>query len=268
MLFCLQIMERGDSVRDGVSDAVSRWKRGYRFDGEAAAWRCMFCKEAFAAGEIFPVEDRFFDAEAAARLHVEREHVSAFDAMLRLGKKVTGLTDAQAAMMACFYRRMTDAEISAHAGVAASTVRYQRHALREKARQARVFLAMAQLMEESMARGDSAREAGDPLIDIHPGATMVDDRYATTEAEAEAILRGAFSSMEPMRLRALPPKEKKKLVVLRAIADRFEQGVRYSGRQVDEVLSSIHDDRATLRRYLIEYGFMDRTTDGREYWRI
>ena len=242
------------------------WKQGYRYDPDAESYRCLFCAAQYESGEIFAVDGRLFDARKRMELHISGKHGSSFDAMLAQGKKVTGLTTAQQKMMSGFFKRIPDKEIAAATETSPSTVRYQRHALREKARQARVFLALSELMEESLARRDA--EPTEPMVDIHPGATMVDDRYNTTEEEARRILEASFLSLVPMKLRALPPKEKKKLVVLRAIADRFERGVRYSGKDVDELLSSIHEDRASLRRYLIEYGFMDRTRDGREYWRI
>lgn len=49
------------------------------------------------------------------------------------------------------------------------------------------------------------------------------------------------------------------------MAQRFEPGERYTERQVNAELSSLYDDTATLRRYLVDEGFLDRA-DG-EYWR-
>ena len=34
----------------------------------------------------------------------------------------------------------------------------------------------------------------------------------------------------------------------------------------NSVLKLIYEDYATIRRYLIEYGFMERTNDCKEYW--
>jgi len=34
---------------------------------------------------------------------------------------------------------------------------------------------------------------------------------------------------------------------------------------VNEIIKSLIDDYVTVRRYLIEYGFMDRNKDGSEY---
>ena len=73
--------------------------------------------------------------------------------------------------------------------------------------------------------------------------------------------------MQPLRLKTFPPKEKKKVVILRTIAKEFEEGIRYSEVQVNEILKDIYPDYVTLRRYLIEYGYLERTRDGSAYWK-
>lgn len=50
------------------------------------------------------------------------------------------------------------------------------------------------------------------------------------------------------------------------IIEEFQAGRRYTEAQVNEALAEIYTDYVTLRRYLIEYGFMDRTKDGAVYW--
>lgn len=103
-------------------------------------------------------------------------------------------------------------------------------------------------------------------MQIHDSAKMIDDRYVITEEEKQHILQTAFSSLEPLRLKALSPKEKKKVVILSKIAEQFEDGKQYSEKEVNQVLSGIHEDYVTLRRYLIEYGFLGRLKDGSKYW--
>ena len=43
--------------------------------------------------------------------------------------------------------------------------------------------------------------------------------------------------------------------------------MRYSEKKVNEILLRYSDDTATLRRCLVEFGFMDRAGGGRDYWR-
>jgi len=63
----------------------------------------------------------------------------------------------------------------------------------------------------------------------------------------------------------LPRKRSKRLVVLDRLAQEFEPGTHYPEREVNRILRPFDDDVATLRRYLVDEGFLDRS-DG-EYWR-
>ena len=67
------------------------------------------------------------------------------------------------------------------------------------------------------------------------------------------------------RLVHVPAKRSKRLVLLEELAQRFEPGIHYSERQVNASLSQVDADTATLRRYLVDNGFLDRG-DG-SYWR-
>jgi hypothetical protein len=68
------------------------------------------------------------------------------------------------------------------------------------------------------------------------------------------------------RLTRIPTQRAKRLVVLDRLAQEFEVGVRYSERQVNAILRRFHADVASLRRYLVDDGFLDREPGG-EYWR-
>ena len=71
--------------------------------------------------------------------------------------------------------------------------------------------------------------------------------------------------MEAGRLKQLPAKRKKRLVVLRWLADHFRPAERYPESTVNEVLRRYHDDVATLRRSLIDEELMQRQAG--LYWR-
>jgi len=68
------------------------------------------------------------------------------------------------------------------------------------------------------------------------------------------------------RLKALPAEQKKLLAVLRYVVLAFEPGVRYSEKQVKELLAQFYEDTTTLRRLLVDFRFMDR--DSGVYWRL
>jgi biotin operon repressor len=69
------------------------------------------------------------------------------------------------------------------------------------------------------------------------------------------------------RLKTIPAQRKKREAALRYIVKAFEPRVRYTERQVNEILARYHEDTATLRRELVGYGLMQRNGDGGEYWR-
>lgn len=70
------------------------------------------------------------------------------------------------------------------------------------------------------------------------------------------------------RLKDFPTQQKKLEVILRHAVKLFEPGVRYSEKQVNEILSHLNEDYAFLRRHLVDFGLMQRQGGGGEYWRV
>jgi hypothetical protein len=81
--------------------------------------------------------------------------------------------------------------------------------------------------------------------------------------DEEALVLARFFSGR--RLTRVPSNHSKRLLVLERLALEFEPGRRYQEREVDFALQLFHADYATLRRYLVDEGFMTRA-DG-VYWR-
>jgi hypothetical protein len=67
------------------------------------------------------------------------------------------------------------------------------------------------------------------------------------------------------RLAAIPAQHKKRLAVLRWLAEDFEPGRRYPEAEVNRIISRRHPDFATLRRYLVDEELMQRRRS--IYWR-
>jgi predicted transcriptional regulator len=67
---------------------------------------------------------------------------------------------------------------------------------------------------------------------------------------------------------AFPAQEKKHLVLLRYVLKAFEPSIRYTEKQVNEILSRFNEDTALLRRNLVDYGMMAREGGGGAYWRV
>jgi hypothetical protein len=93
-------------------------------------------------------------------------------------------------------------------------------------------------------------------------ATLVDE-VETADAWDSKVLK-AF--VEDNRLTAIPSKLKKRLVILKWLAEKFEMGQQYPEAQVNGLLAQYHPDYASLRRYLITEGFMQREKG--VYWRV
>ena len=70
-----------------------------------------------------------------------------------------------------------------------------------------------------------------------------------------------------MRLKAFPAKRKMKIYALLYFAEKFEKGREYSEKEVGVLLNQWHtfSDPATIRREMYDYGFLDRSRDGRVY---
>ncbi|NJL57704.1 metalloregulator ArsR/SmtB family transcription factor [bacterium] len=70
------------------------------------------------------------------------------------------------------------------------------------------------------------------------------------------------------KLTQLPRKVLKHLAVLRWLATHFMPDRRYSEKEVNAIISAVHPDYATLRRDLVEYGYMRRQKGGGDYWLV
>jgi hypothetical protein len=69
-----------------------------------------------------------------------------------------------------------------------------------------------------------------------------------------------------------PAKERDRLPLLQALAARFALDRDYGEREVNEMLcAALHTDatdHVTLRRFLIDYGYLARDPKGTRYWRV
>ena len=245
--------------------------RGYVHDKSTNRYQCIVCRKVFEEGEIFEIGGRLFTAQRAVQQHIENAHGGYLKSLIHSKTKYNTLTDNQKQLMELFASGITDKEIAEKTGVAVSTVRHQKFMFREKAKQARQYLAVYDGVfesknEERNEKTEKVEKGEITMMPIHENATMVDSRYNITTEERDHVIKVCFSSLEPLVLGQFPPKEKRKIIVLARIAQEFDKSKKYSEKEVNEILKAIFDDFATIRRYLIEYGFMKRTNDGAQYW--
>jgi hypothetical protein len=153
---------------------------------------------------------------------------------------------------------------------------------------AAVLLGAATSAEVAAAASLRERDAVEALVRLE-GAGLVRREAATWRAQP-ARLRVAVAAATPERptidhgagdpneaavLRTflpegrivqIPAHESKRRVVLDHVCRVFEPGRRYPEREVNTLLRAFTDDHVTIRRYLVDYGYLAR--DGGEYWRI
>ena len=232
---------------------------GYIYDNNQ--YICLICRATYEDGVIYPMNKELFEARKAIKAHIQEAHTSMFNYLLHMDKKYTGLSDHQKEILQYFYEGLTDKEIvkKINAG-STSTIRQHRFKFKEKEKQAKIFLALMQLLN------NNRKDIHEEFVPIHKGAKMVDDRYAITVEEREKVLHTYFKQGIDGPLESFPSKEKRKIIVLQQIMNRFDRSKKYTEKEVNEILKQIYADYVTIRRYLIEYGFMDRNKDCTEYW--
>ncbi len=134
-------------------------------------------------------------------MHIQKEHGSVFEQLLQLDKKSCSLTDVQKKLLQYIHEGKTDKEIASLTSTSASTVRHQRFVFREKARQAKMYLALYELSVEGMM---------DNLLEVHDHAAQVDERYvATSEDEEQVLKRCPLYCIDPLKLKQIPATGKK-----------------------------------------------------------
>ncbi len=223
--------------------------------------QCLFCGEVRRLGHIFQHGEQLMDAALSMQQHLTDAHGGVFQALLDTGKAGTGLSDTQLNLLDLLHQGLSDREIAPLAGnISLSTVRNHRFQLRTRARQARVMLALMELLEE---------RAQDPQLKFIPipGPKAADDeRFAITHDEFDKIIKAYFLEGPDGPMKGMPKKEKRKIAVMIHVLKRFDPQRRYDQKEVNAILSSASDDHTTLCRYLVDYGFMGRTRDGSQYW--
>ncbi|QDX92858.1 DUF2087 domain-containing protein [Brevibacillus laterosporus] len=263
-------------------------KNGYVYNEKQESYTCLICGQSYEEGIIYPQGEYWYEAKRAMKQHIDATHTSMFHFLLSLDKKMTGLTDVQRQLLAQFYDGQTDAQIVQNSeGRSNSTIRNHRFMLREKEKQAKIFLAIMELLGETSQSSSKThtssdseqssqttstkrkkREATSPFLTIPPTVRFQDERFAMTEEEYQEILRTYFPNGLDGMAKEFPLKEKRKAAILHHIIGRFERNKLYTEKEVNAILKTVYDDYAILRRYLIEYGYMDRKADGSSYWLV
>jgi len=235
---------------------VEELKNGYFFNKETGIFECIICGKQFKDGFVYDSNEGSCIAGKAIKIHIREEHNGVLDFLLNLDKKDNGLNETQKDLLKQFFFSKKDREISKNMNLSLSNIRNHRYRLRERYRQDKVFLAIMEIIELN-----SGKETD--LITLTGKNIPEDDRSLITTKEEEEALKKYFD--EDGKILNFPKKQKKKLIILNKIVNDFKKGKSYSEKEVNEILKERFFDFVTLRRYMIEYGFLRRNKDGTDY---
>lgn len=249
-------MDSIDILEYGISDIAQG------FTHKENRWVCLLCGEEFEDGVIYEFDGRFFEAFRAVPEHIKSAHGFVFRHLLHTQQKYTGLTEHQSTVLGLMADGLGDKAIALELTGTENTasIRNLRFQLKERERQAKAYLALMEAFR--LERAEKVYEDKPAAPQLHTGAELADGRFEITETERAAVLKTYFTT--DGALKEFPVREKRKIVVLSQITARFEPGRTYTEKEVNAIIA--YNDFATIRRYLIEYGFLERTQDGRQYW--
>lgn len=240
--------------------SLEEMKQGYVYNEQSDEFICLLCGKVLLNGIIYPHDGQLYEAKKFVQVHIEQSHRSTFHFFLGLDKKLTGLTEHQKTILELFYEGYDDNKVTRILSTGStSTIRNHRFTLREKQKQAKIFLAIMELLSEQTPKKGS-------FIDVPRNTSKIDDRFAITKEEYEKILSTYFQQGPDGPISSFPLKEKKRVAILKHILKYFEVDRTYTEKEVNAVLEQFHNDYVLLRRCLIEYGFIDRVPDGSSYW--
>lgn len=231
---------------------------GYKKDNDE--YCCLFCDEKYTIGKIYQKNNELLDAYGSIKEHINNTHGSVCKELFKLKHGLFGLSEVQLKVLSMINNGDTDKEISQALVITQSTVRNHRFKLREKEKQAKLLLG---LMASVKSEKPIAETDKGIISEVHSAANMIDLRYNITDKDREKVLKNYFDEFGA--LKQFPPKAKKKIIILREIMKVFKSDVEYSEKDINMHIKRIYDDYVTIRRSLIEYGYLTRTRDGKIY---
>jgi len=214
------------------------------------SFKCHYCQQTFplSAG-VTAIQD-----------HLTEVHGGAQQALITQAAN-NKLTGRQQELLTAFASGASDKVVADALELSPSTVRHQKFTFREKAKQAALYLAQ---YEAVFGRDDPTNT----YLTL-PSKVSRDDRMVITEAEYQRYVNQyATTATGQFRLKLLPKGQKKLVGLMHRIIEEFEFNRHYTHQEIDQKLQAIYPDFSLLRRELVDYGFLDRTNDGRDYWRI
>jgi DNA-binding HxlR family transcriptional regulator len=101
---------------------------------------------------------------------------------------------------------------------------------------------------------DHLRTLAKDVLEPRRIATLVDD-----EPDSGWERKVFQTFVQDGRITQIPSGQRKRLVILRWLADRFDRGRTYTHKEVNDILKRYNDDTASLRRYMVEHRLFARS---------
>lgn len=235
--------------------SIEELTKGFR--EEEHVYTCLFCEQSFTKGRIYEIDELLFDAKKATTIHIEKSHESPLIYLLGIEPTLLGISEIQREFL-LLSTKFADKEIAERLGITQSTVRNHRFKLREKEKQARLFLAAMELL--TMKERTELPVGKNEKLYLHPFF----ERYNITQNDVTNTIKTYFD--EKGKVTTYPAKEKRKIIILVELMKLFEKERTYTEKEINEHLKAKIDDYVTVRRALIEFDLLDRSKDGSMYW--
>lgn len=93
------------------------------------------------------------------------------------------------------------------------------------------------------------------LIEARKTPEQPEQEKTSPADNRDRVLRNSFDGD---RLKSIPARRKQRVIVLQHLLTWFDATRSYEEREVNDILRVAHEDVATLRRELVDYGYMTR----------
>lgn len=220
--------------------SIQEWQQGYHLrNGQL---QCNYCNAHFAS-------------EQTARMfaHLQNAHGGPTEAVLTTANNANALTTRQRELLLAFAAGTSDQELATTFNVTSSTIRHQKFTFRQKAAQARLYLAQYQnAFHESQPN---------TLLRVPAPARTL---HITTAESAQTCKQYLVDG----QISRWPRKEKLRVILCLQIIQAFDAHKLYSYTETTSLLKQFNADYSSLARYLVDYDLLARTPDGQHYWRI
>jgi len=152
-----QMVEYMDNGKNFKELQLDELKRGYIKLDNNKGYNCIFCGEYFEEGVIYSSRERMVNAEKAVAEHIEDEHGGAFQSLISLDKQISGLSDVQKKIFTSMYEQKDVKVIGEDMGISPATVRAHKFNLQKLKREAKIFLALMEIVEKDSNFNDGKK---------------------------------------------------------------------------------------------------------------